>query len=89
MIEIRNLTKRYDNNQEPTLKNISFKIANTGLYYLVGKSGSGKSTLLQIIGGMDFNYQGKVLVDNKDLQSLNENEANGQYGSTLGSLGQT
>ncbi len=74
MIEIRNLTKRYDNNQEPTLKNISFKIANTGLYYLVGKSGSGKSTLLQIIGGMDFNYQGKVLVDNKDLQSLNENE---------------
>lgn len=74
MIEIQNLTKRYKNNQEPTLKNISLKIVDTGLYYLVGKSGSGKSTLLQIIGGMDYDYQGKVIVDKKDLSSLNEVE---------------
>ncbi len=39
---------------------------------IVGESGSGKSTLLNMIGALDTPTSGKVLIDGKDIFSMND-----------------
>ena len=39
---------------------------------IVGESGSGKSTLLNMIGALDAPTSGKVLIDGKDIFSMND-----------------
>jgi len=41
---------------------------------ILGVSGSGKSTLLHLIGGLERPSTGQILVDGKELGSLNNNE---------------
>ncbi|MGA4722242.1 ATP-binding cassette domain-containing protein [Fictibacillus nanhaiensis] len=41
---------------------------------ILGESGSGKSTLMNIIGGMDRDFEGDVVVDGKSLQGMKEND---------------
>ena len=41
---------------------------------IIGTSGSGKSTLLNMMGGLDVPTSGKVIVDGKDLSTLNEEQ---------------
>ena len=55
-IELKNITKRYDN--KTILDNISISLNNEHVYVLIGKNGSGKSTLLNIIAKYDSNYDG-------------------------------
>lgn len=58
------------------LSNISLEFEKTGLVFIVGKSGAGKSTLLNIIGQLDNEYSGEVVLDNnvckKDYQAMFE-----------------
>ena len=74
MIEIKNLSKRYVGNDHDTLHEINLTFNDTGLYYLVGKSGAGKSTLLNIIGCMDEEYTGRVLIHGNNIRDLSEKE---------------
>lgn len=62
MIEVKNLSKKYDNFQ---LKDINFKIKKEEFVGILGKSGSGKSTLLNILSGLDEEYEGIVQIDGK------------------------
>src|ERR1700687_1336834 len=41
---------------------------------IMGPSGCGKSTLLHLIGGLDKATSGKVLIDDIDLTTLNDNK---------------
>ncbi len=63
MIEIINLTKRFDT--KVALDNVDFKIPEGSVYGLVGSNGSGKSTLLRLISGVYTPDGGKVLIDGK------------------------
>lgn len=74
MIEIKNLTKRYKGNKDDTLKNINFTFQDTGLYYLIGASGTGKSTLISLIGGIDYDYEGEIIVNEISLKTLSDKE---------------
>lgn len=56
------------------LDHIHLEIEKGASVAIIGPSGSGKSTLLNIIGTLDKPTSGKVLLDNQDLCSLNENE---------------
>ena len=40
----------------------------SGFYVIVGMSGAGKSTLLNILGGIEENYQGQVIIDNNEVE---------------------
>ena len=54
------------------LDDINFTIFKGQTVAIVGPSGSGKSTLLGLLAGLDTPSQGKVLVDNVDIFSLDE-----------------
>lgn len=56
------------------LKNVSFEIERGEICVVVGQSGAGKTTLLNILGGMDTLSEGKVLLDGRDISSLNEKQ---------------
>lgn len=68
MIIVKSLTKKYEQNEVPTISNLSLELPDTGLVTIVGKSGSGKSTLLRILGAIDLNYQGTVIMDGINLK---------------------
>ena len=65
MIEIKNITKKYDSNI--ILDNISATFEEGKIYGIVGKNGSGKSVLLKIICGFIKPDEGKVIIDNIDI----------------------
>jgi len=41
---------------------------------LCGPSGSGKTTILNLIGGLDFPTEGQILIEGRDLASLNRSQ---------------
>lgn len=78
MLELIDVTKRYESPGEAeglvVLKGIALEIKQDQILVIVGPSGSGKTTLLNIMGGLDNPTKGRVLLDGKDLASLNENK---------------
>ena len=75
-IEMKNSYKRYKSGQSEIIANndISFEIEKGELAIILGSSGAGKSTVLIILGGMDTNDEGNVLIDGKDISTFNEKE---------------
>lgn len=69
MIELKNITKQYDDGFI-ALKNINLKIESGKFYSLLGPSGSGKSTILRIIAGFSQPSSGQVLFDGKDITEV-------------------
>lgn len=55
-------------------KDISFSIEQGELVIILGTSGAGKSTLLNIIGGMDTNTSGNVIIDGNDISQYNKRQ---------------
>lgn len=73
MLEIKGLQKSYKlgkKNEVPVLKNINATIQDGEFAAIIGKSGSGKSTLLNIISGLDTDYDGSVLYNGENLQTI-------------------
>lgn len=68
-IEIVNSSKEYHSGNTVIVanKNISFEVEKGKLVVILGSSGAGKSTLLNILGGMDTNTSGKVIIDGKNI----------------------
>ena len=61
----------------PVLKGISYTFEKSKKYAIVGESGCGKSTLIKLMMGYYRNYDGKILVDEQDVNgattlSMNE-----------------
>ena len=71
---MKNSYKRYKSGQSEIIANndISFEIEKGELAIILGSSGAGKSTVLNILGGMDINDEGNVLIDGKDISTFNE-----------------
>lgn len=72
MIEIKNLSKKYGENE--ILKNINLTINSGEIFGLVGASGAGKSTILNCINGIDEYQNGSILVDGIQIESLSTSE---------------
>ena len=66
MIEIKNLTKSYEDKKE-VLKEVNLTISDGTVFGLVGINGAGKSTLLRLISGVLRGEGGQVCVDGEDV----------------------
>ena len=61
ILEIKNLSFRFDSSNKDLFSNLNFKIKSKGFYVLKGLSGSGKSTLLDILMGIIKPSKGQVI----------------------------
>lgn len=77
MVEIRNLKKRYPSGQE-ALKGVDLDVHDNEVIALIGPSGAGKSTLIRCINRLIEPTSGQVLIDGKDVTSLNASELRAQ-----------
>ena len=73
MVEVRNVTKRYEGKRTVhALRGVSFRVEKGEMVATMGPSGSGKSTLLNIIGGLDRPSEGTVVIDGTELAALGD-----------------
>lgn len=74
MIQLHQLHKSYRDGDtlNHVLRGVDLHVAPGELVALMGASGSGKTTLLNVIGGLDQNYEGTVVVDGQELGRLDD-----------------
>lgn len=65
MIEVKNLTKKYENNI--AVDNLSFAIDKGKIYGFLGPNGAGKSTTMNIITGYIAATEGEVSINGFDI----------------------
>ena len=76
-LRLINVNKKYKLSNKETfqaLYDINVEFEKGELISIVGESGSGKSTLMNLIGGLDSDYTGQIIVGNEDLSKLQEKE---------------
>ncbi|MGL4951155.1 MAG: ABC transporter ATP-binding protein [Mycoplasma sp.] len=61
-------------NEEYILRNISFSINEGDFVIILGKSGSGKTTLLNIIAGLIKPDSGSLLIKDRDIVTMSDDE---------------
>lgn len=73
LVRLENVTKIYrrDDFEVPVLTGLDLAIERGGYLAIMGPSGSGKTTILNLVGGIDVATQGRVLVNDQDLGTLN------------------
>ncbi len=76
ILSVKFLSKVFQSGGQPltVLKDINFNVTRGSSVAIVGPSGSGKTTLLGICAGLDEPTSGSVILNNRDLGKLNENE---------------
>ncbi len=72
----RQLSKTYTNGPQEVkvLKGIDLEINQGEVAVIIGPSGVGKSTLLHLVGGLDKPSSGDVLINDRDIFAMNEEE---------------
>lgn len=68
IIELRNITKQYDDNV--VLDNLNLDIKKNEFLTLLGPSGCGKTTTLKIIAGFEQADEGEVMFEGKNINDL-------------------
>ena len=75
-LEIKNVVKEYSLGKIKfrALEDINLSFEKGELVSIMGESGSGKSTLMNLIGGLDSDYQGDILIDGKNLKDFKDKQ---------------
>ncbi|MGC4018889.1 MAG: ABC transporter ATP-binding protein [Muricomes sp.] len=70
IVEIQHLKKEFPSKDGNVvaLSDINLQVPEGRFVSIIGGSGCGKSTLLRIIGGLERDYEGSVLVDGKPVK---------------------
>ena len=76
MIKLINVNKTYKTKNVSTcaLSNVNLNFGASGFAFILGPSGSGKTTLLNVIGGLDKIDDGKILIDDVDINSFSSHK---------------
>ena len=77
MLNISNLSKRFNigtDNELILFENFDLKINKGECTGILGANGCGKSTLFNIISGVMTQEKGNIILNDKDINSLKENQ---------------
>ena len=76
-IKIENLKVQFKNKKEiaVVIKELNLDIKSNTFNVIIGYSGCGKTTLLRTISGLE-EYEGTILVDNKNIEEYDQRELN-------------
>ncbi|WP_432405636.1 ABC transporter ATP-binding protein [Wukongibacter sp. M2B1] len=78
VVNVKNLVKIYNAyknaKQVTALNGISFLAQKGDFIGIMGPSGSGKTTLLNILSGIDASTSGEVIIDGKNICSMNKEQ---------------
>ena len=73
-LEIKNITKKYDNESKFVLNNLSFNLYENEIFALLGQNGAGKSTFISILSGLIQANSGSIIYK-KEKEDNNPIEA--------------
>ena len=76
IIKLKNVRKIYRMGDEKiaAVNNISLNFKKGEICCLLGTSGSGKSTLLNLISGLEKPTKGEIIIHNKHVERMNEDQ---------------
>jgi putative ABC transport system ATP-binding protein len=76
VVEAIDLKKTYMLGKVPVeaLRGVNLRVEKGDFLAILGPSGSGKSTMLNLIGALDKPTAGKLLIDDVDVSTLNDNQ---------------
>ena len=66
-LEFRNVTFKYPGTETCILKDMNMKIEAGRHYAFVGANGAGKSTIAKLLTGLYQDYEGRILINGRDL----------------------
>ena len=76
LLKLKKINLKYQTGKEniSVLKDIDLIIKKKETVSVVGESGSGKTSLIMLIGGLERPTSGKIVFQNQEITSLNEDE---------------
>lgn len=91
LLRLNEIVKYYPIGRErfKALHGVSVDFEAGELVSIIGESGSGKSTLMNLIGALDLDYDGEILVDGKDIHAYDEKQRDQYRKNTIGFIFQS
>lgn len=79
LLKLDNVSYKYDKELDNVLESIDYNFESGKIYAIIGKSGAGKTTLLSLLSGLAGPTQGKILLNDKDISSIDKYNLRSQY----------
>lgn len=85
-LELKDIHKSYYMNKVafPVLKGINLQFERGEFVSILGESGGGKTTLMNIIGGLDAQYEGDVLLNGRSVRDISAKQLDAYRRQTIG-----
>jgi putative ABC transport system ATP-binding protein len=85
-LALRDVTRRYETGGETVvaLDDVSVAVRSGEFVSVMGPSGSGKSTMLNLLGLLDTPDEGAVLLDERDVTDLNDDDRTAERRRSIG-----
>lgn len=82
----KNVTKIFGSGEgsQKVVDNVSFSINKGEFVVILGQSGAGKSTVLNMLGGLDKQTEGEIIINDEKLADMNETKLATFRAKTIG-----